>query len=146
MADKIGDDFKLYRDTADSWASPTWSEVTQADDLGLDHGPNGVAIQKRGRDITYKQGKKDQKLSTSVVYDSADAHVTEFEAHLDDGGDMHMAIADGNIATSGTSYWHAEMVLIGFSEGLNIGDAAKYDLELGVSANTTNDPARATIA
>ncbi len=57
MADELlGDDFRLYYDTADSYDSPTWVEQKSVGDIGFDPGNEQVEIPVRIAFKIYKKG------------------------------------------------------------------------------------------
>lgn len=149
----LGEELKPYYDSAanhglTAWSSSTWVAVNDSGDGGLDRAPKSVEIKKRNTKHTkYLQGRFDQRLTLSVNYKEDNAFVEAIETAIAAGTDLHMAWADGPIATVGTNYWHADYVIVSapgpsgtFDEGSTI------ELELAPWAHSVNEPAKVTVA
>ncbi len=151
MANLLGDDFKLYHDTATTditttWPTATWVEQKDVGDLGMDRAPTSVNIPRRGtKDKVYKRGQFDRRLTFSLNYDPADAFVTAIEAAIEAGSGIHLAIADGDISTSGTIYYHANWVVVGDPLSAALDSGAAFEVELAPHADSFDEPAKATV-
>lgn len=147
MGLQLGDDFLLYWDSADTWATPTWALITPADDsLELDYGVIAGAFKKRGAsDVKYKKGQSDPAVSFGVFYDKNHAFVTRL-LNIESGANesVIIAIADGAIATTGTRYIKAEMTVSSLNFDGAVDNGAKYDVELRLFEGD-NDRETATV-
>lgn len=113
----LGDDFKLYWDSASDYDSPTWALQTSVGDLGFDPQNEQVPIPKRKAFKYYKKGRGDWTLSFQTNIDKSNAFHNAVRAAIDNGTAIHLAIADGPIATAGTEYHHAWWFLTGPTDG-----------------------------
>ena len=108
----LGDDFKLYYDSASSFDSPTWVEQVSAGDLGFDPGIEQVEIPLRIAYKVYKKGRADWSLTFTMNYDPDNTFHTAVRDAITNGTKIHLAIADGDIDDDG-NYWHAWWFLSG---------------------------------
>jgi hypothetical protein len=147
MANKLGDDFKLYTNTG-SWGTPVHVLQNDIGDITFDRAPTNVPIPRRGTAVKrYKTGQGDWRLTVRVNYDPTNSLVQALETHLAaPSTPLYLAIADGVIATTGTNYWKAEWVVLNDPLSAAMDEGAAFDVELGVSADSTNEPAKTTVA
>jgi len=110
-AELLGDDFTLNWDQDGSYSSPSWLATVSVGDLGFDPAYEQVEIPKRISTKTYKKGRGDWSLSFTMNYDKTSAFHTAVRNAITNGTKIHMAIADGDIASS--NYWHAWWFLSG---------------------------------
>jgi hypothetical protein len=147
----LGEEFRIYLDTsanhgATVWATPTWVEQKNVGDIGLDRAPKSAEIKKRGSSHTkYKQGRFDQRLTLSVNYKEDDALVEAIEAAIAAKTDLHIAVADGVIATIGTNYWHADYTVVGCPLSGTFDEGSTIELELAPWADSINEPAKVSV-
>jgi hypothetical protein len=151
MATKLGEDFLLYHDTSanngtSAWTTPTWVLQNGVGDMTFDRAPKSVEVKSRSTKHTkYKQGRFDQRLSVTVNYDPASAFVTALEAAVAAQTHLHLAIADGAIATGGTNYWHADYCIVGDPLSAALDDGATFEVELAPWADSVNEPIKVTV-
>lgn len=111
----LGDDLKLYWDTAGSFSSPTWVEQISVGDIGRDPSNEQVEIPLRLPFKFYKKGRGDWSLTFTSNLDSTNTfHMAVLDA-IDNGTPIHLAIALGDIEDGG--YWHAWWMLGGPTDG-----------------------------
>ena len=118
MAAKRGLDLKLYYNTA-SYATPTWSLITNVEDLTL--GLTKAEGNASNRSQVYAMFMGTQKLaefSWKMVNNPADAATAAIQAayDADPGTLIELAFADGLIATTGTKYRRFESEILDISE------------------------------
>lgn len=107
----LGDDLKLYYDSASDFTTPTWVEQISVGDIGFDPQNEQVEIPKRIAFKTYKKGRGDWTLSFTMNIDVTNTfHVAVMDA-ITDGTPIHLALALGDIDAGG--YWHAWWFLSG---------------------------------
>ena len=145
----LGHEFKLYRDTADSFGSPTWSEVTRAIDVEPSLERTSVEVLSRASNWKkVRAGMVEESLDIKIGYrkdgTTLNTDVAEFESSILDGTTVHLATADGDIATTGTRYRHAEWVVLTKSKPEEQDSEAVITYTLAI-ADTDNDPATATV-
>lgn len=142
---KKGDEYRLYYDTATSWASPTWVQIKAFVDPSVDPAKGDVEVPEQNEDTGHLQGNGDPVISFTLFDDDGDTNVEALVAASLDGSMKHIAISRGDIATSGVKYWHMESVIMA-PLSASRGDAAQYDLEAKRHANSDNSLTRATVA
>lgn len=129
-----GDEYKLYRDTASlpgGYASPTWNicdTLTSVDPkIGMSPLESKVRAANANQTVL---GKFD--LSLTIVYEDRhdDADLLAFIAAAIARTPLHLAIADGAIATAGTVYRHAVWVITEWSKPENDNEIAVHTFTL----------------
>jgi hypothetical protein len=143
---QLGNDFTLHYDSDHNWTTPVWVHASHVEDLAVDYAPQGVPIPIRGQSwIKYGQGRNDFALTFTIQYDNDDAFVEALLAAAESGDDLHVAVCDNettDLSSPGTGvhYWHAPMVVTGWSRDMSLESAAMWSVELRI-ADTANDPA-----
>jgi hypothetical protein len=130
---KIGLEMKLYRNTG-TYESPTWTEMTNVRDvtLNLEKGEADVTTRGSGGFRATKGTLKDASLEFESVYDPDDADYVALETAYFNDTALDVAVADGDIAVSGTKYIRAEMEVFSFSRS--------EPLEEGVTVSVSMKP------
>lgn len=146
MANQIGDDFKLYYDSASDFDTPTWVEQVDIGNLALDPAPEQVEIPKRNGFKMYKKGRQDLSITFDLSFDPANVSHTAMRDAIRSGAAVHLAVANGAIATAGTIYYHGMFMLVG-PEDLSLDSAATISIEAKVHADSasTDLPAKVTV-
>lgn len=145
----LGHEFKLYRDTASSWGSPTWSEMTRVIDVEPTLDRTKVEVLSRASNWKKaRAGMIEEAMDVKIGYrkdgSTLNADVAAFETSLLDGTSMHLAAADGAIATTGTRYRHAEWIVLTKSKPEEQDSEAVITYTLAI-ADTSNDPENVTV-
>lgn len=145
----LGHEFKLYRDTADNWSTPTWSEMTRVIDVEPSLDRTKVEVLSRASNWKKaRAGMIEEAMDVKIGYrkdgTTLNADVAEFETSLLDGTSMHLAGADGVIATTGTRYRHAEWIVLTKSKPEEQDSEAVITYTLAI-ADTSNDPENVTV-
>lgn len=144
MAGKIGLNAKLYYNTG-TYATPTWSEITDAQDVTLDSERATAEVKRRGSQfVKYLTALKDYGVQFTLIYNPGNGALNALKDAYDNGAVVDVAVADGDIATSGTEYFRAEMVVSKFSINQPLEDVITVDVELK-PAETDNDPQWVTV-
>jgi hypothetical protein len=113
MSDELlGDDFRLFWDSNDDFASPTWVEEVSIGDLGFDPQNEQVEIPIRIPVKVYKKGRGDWTLSFTMNYDKSNTFHMAVRDAITTGDPIHLAIADGDSMLT-ADYWHAWWMLSG---------------------------------
>jgi len=146
----LGHEFKAYRDTADSFGSPTWAEMTRVIDVEPTLERTKVEVLSRASNFKkVRAGMIEETVDIKIGYrkDGAtlNTDVAEFDSSLLDGSSVHLALADGAIATTGTIYRHAEWVVLSKSKPEEQDNEAVITYTLAI-ADTDNDPATVTVS
>lgn len=134
----LGDDFRLYYDSASSYSTPTWVQQISVGDMGFDPGNEQVEIPIRIAFKVYKKGRADWELTFTMNYDPDSTFVTAVRNAITNGTKLHLAIADGPVASE--NYWHAWWMLSGpldaaLDSNANIEVSGKIHHDRGVSGN-----------
>lgn len=101
----LGDDFKLFWDSASTFATPTWVEQISVGDMGFDPGNEQVEIPIRIAFKVYKKGRADWSLTFTANYNKDNAFLVALRDAITNGTKIHLAIAAGAVTTE--EYWHA---------------------------------------
>lgn len=145
MADKLGLEMKLYRNTG-TYAAPVWDEVPNVKDLEQN-------LEKARADVTTRAGNgwrqqrgtlKDGGSSFQMLYDTADTDFTALQTAYDGNTTIEFAFADGDIATSGTEYIRMTCDIFNFSRTENLEEGVMVNVEIG-SAPAANAPSFETV-
>lgn len=138
-----GDEWRLYLDTADDWASPTWAQIKAFVDPTVDPEKADVEVPEQNADTGHLQGEGDPSINFTLNVDKGDSNVETLISRSLDGTMTHIAISRGDIATSGTKYYHMESALFG-PLSASRGSVASYDITARKHANSDNGLTRAT--
>lgn len=108
----LGDDFRLFWDSASNWDSPTWVEVISVGDLGFDAAGEQVEIPIRIPFKVYKKGRKDWSFPFTLNYDPTDPFCIAALDSVNNGTKIHLAFADDAVIAD-ANYWEAWWMLTG---------------------------------
>ncbi len=119
MSFKLGLDAKLYRNTA-TYASPTWSELTNVRDLtlSLEKGEADVTTRANGGWRALAGTLKEGSIEFEMVWDPADAGFTAIKDAWFNDESIEFAVMDGALPppSGGTSQGlRATMQVLSFS-------------------------------
>jgi hypothetical protein len=134
MAIRLGLDAKLYLDDEASYASPTWSEVTNCKDLTL-------TLEKNDADVTVRGNNgwraivgvlKDATIEFTMVWDTDDLNFqTIKDAFLAaTNTPINVAVMDGDITTSGSEGLRALCIVTNFTRNEPLEEAITVDVSL----------------
>jgi hypothetical protein len=140
---KKGADYRFYYNSG-SYGTPTWVLVKAVGDIGFDPNFDDVVVPERGANTGHLNGEADPTATFPLFEDSEDTSVTALIAAIYSGAMVHIAIASGPIATTGTKYVHFE-ALLKAPLGANRSDPSTYDVTAYKHANSENDYLRVTV-
>jgi hypothetical protein len=128
---------KLYRNTA-TWATPTWDEITAAQDVRVGLVMNFAEI--KARLSAYVQHLTTLKQADIEFGMLADTSIADYNVIRDAqiaGTLVGLALADDAIATSGTDHWRGEYYFgdFDYTQGLEEGNVVKVTAKLAYSSN-----------
>ncbi len=144
MANLLGDDWRLYYDTADDWANATFVQQTDLGDLGFEFNPEQVEVPKRQTHKVYKSGRQDWMLSFNLNANPGATFYDAVEAAIEAGSSLHLALANGDITANGTKYWHADWNMYGNIEA-DLDSNSQIPIEAKCSATSNNTPVKVTV-
>lgn len=145
MANTTGLECKAYLGSG-TFASPTWTELTQAQEVTISRERTEITAPSRGS--TFEKvlvGLKKVGVDIKLLRDNTNASQIILDAAYEAGTTIFMAFADGPIATTGTRYVKVEVLVTKFAEGEPLEGAATIDMMVKPSAKGTNDPAKITV-
>lgn len=147
MSNQLGDEFKLYIDTADDYDTPTWAEILDVGNFSRDRSKTEVEIPKRINHKVYLGGRSDPRVSFELSYDPANTNHTKLSNAIDSGAKVHLAVANGPIATDGTIYTHGWYLVKG-PEDFSLDSPATISCEALPHAAAPDDepPAKVTVS
>ena len=130
---KIGKNAKLYFCAAGIAATPTWTEVTNVQNLKSSDQMGGADVTTRG------SGRMKLELPTletvsvefDMIWNTLDAALQAFKAAYQAGGYIGVAIMDGDITVNGSEGLVADMAVFAFEreEPLEAAMTAKVTLK-----------------
>lgn len=136
MAIKLGLDAKLYIDDESSYASPTWSEVTNCKDLTL-------GLEKNEADVTVRGNNgwramvgvlKEGSIEFTMIWDTEDANFQiikdAFLANSSPSNLVNIAVMDGDITTPGSEGLRSMCTVSGFTRNEPLEEALTVDVKL----------------
>lgn len=141
-----GLEYRLYLNTG-TYALPTWVEVPQASEIGVNPNKADVEVPERGADTGHLHGKGNGMFSLTLMEDKGSTSVdTLVAALMDDSTPVHLAVSRGDLAVSGTVYYHAECCLLSGELSTDQDGVSAYDIEAYRHANSDNGFLKATAA
>lgn len=143
MTALLGDEFKLFYDSAGNFSTPTWVEQVDVSDIGWDTANEKVEIPRRVGFKTYKKGRSDLSFTFKMNIDPSNTFHKAMIAAIIAGTKVHLAIAPGLIAVGG--YWHGFFLLNGPVDAA-LDSPATVDIEGSVHAEDANLPAFVSFA
>lgn len=127
-----GCDAKTYYDSADSIATPTWVEIANIKDAAEPDSADKLDVSSRAsRNKKYWSGMVDQGITTQYQYQKGitDTVFAALKAKKESGDLIQLAVADGAIAGSGTTYFKDWYVITKFDRKEDLGGTIIFDLE-----------------
>jgi hypothetical protein len=140
-----GDEWRLYLDTADNFASPTWAQIKAFVDPGVDPEKADIEITPQNEETGHLQGPGNPVFTFTLQDDKGDANVQEIIDALYSGVMIHLAISRGNIATATVKYYHMECCLFAPMSAPR-GAVSSHEVEARRHGNSDNPLTRATVA
>lgn len=127
---KLGLDAKLYRNTG-SYASPSWSEVSNVKDvtLNLEKGEADVTTRAANGWRAIKGTLKEMTVEFEMLWLAGDSGFEAIKDAFLDNTTIEFLVLDGSVSTSGNQGPRAEMDVISFSRN--------EPLEEGITVSVT---------
>lgn len=146
MAVTRGKDFKLYRNTVESYVTPTWEEVTNVRDLTRSLEKSLADASIRGTSFRLQVGTlKDLSVEFQMVYDPADTAYEAFEEAFFDDLDIELLILDGPIGTAGSKGIRFEAQVSNFTVNEALEDVGLTDVTVVPGYVPENLPRRVEV-
>lgn len=145
MSYRIGLDAKIHVNTG-TYASPTWAEIEDAQDVTLTLEASEAEITRRGSGWRATlQAIKDASVEFDLVYDPTDTEFIAIREAFFDRETIEMAVMDGPIATAGSQGLRATMSVLNFSRNEPLEEALTVSVTVK-PAPAANDPEWKTIS
>lgn len=131
MAFVLGKDCKLYRNTG-SYGTPTWNEIPNVKDLGLDLETSEADVTTRGNNgweavvAALNRGG----INFQMVYDTADPDFVALRDAYLNKTTTEFAVMDGDITVSGKQGLRATCMMVTFSMTENLEEAVMVDVAI----------------
>jgi hypothetical protein len=131
MATRLGMDAKLYRNTG-SYASPTWTEITNVKDVTLN-------LEKGEADVTTRANAgwratvgtlKDASIEFQMVWDTADAGFGAIRQAFFSNTPIEFAVMDGPITTPTSEGLRATCDIMNFTRNEALEEAIMVDVTI----------------
>ena len=145
MANVLGLNGHAYENT-NTWASPTWAEITNIRDLTIN-------LEAADADVSSRAGGgfrqrvatlKDGSVSFQMVWDTTDARFTALQTAFFANTSVELAFMDGLINTNGSQGLHADFSVLNFSRSENLEEAMLADVTVAIT-QSNNTPEWLTI-
>jgi len=119
MAIVFGVNCKLHYCVAGAGGVPVWSELTAARDVTVTMDRSEIPASTRGGAgwMATATGLKSVTINFDLLYDSADAGVAAIMTAFLANASIGMLAADGDIVTTGTRLFAADVRITKFDEG-----------------------------
>ena len=146
MAHVLGMDAKLYYNTG-SYASPTWTLISNVRDLTLN-------LERGDTDITTRGGGgwrqsvatlADGSIDFGMVWDNTDTVFTAIKNAFINNTVLEFLVLDGLVATTGSQGLRASMAITSFSRNEGLEDALTVDVS-AKTAYADNAPSWHTVS
>jgi len=120
---------KLYYDSADSVGTPTWVEIKNIKDVAEPDSLEKLDVSSRAsKNKKYWAGMVDQSISTQYQFQKGVSD-TVLKAKKESGDQIQLACCDGDIVTTGSTYFKDWFVITKFDRKEDLGGTIVYDLE-----------------
>lgn len=132
----LGLNAKLYIDDESSYASPTWSEVTNCKDLTLSLEKNDADVTVRGNNgwRAHVAVLKDGTIEFKQIWDTSDPNFSilldAFLANAAPANTVNVAAMDGDIDTPGSQGLRSLMIVSTFTRNEPLEEALTADVKL----------------
>jgi hypothetical protein len=134
----LGLDCHLFRNT-NTYASPTWDEVTLATDVNTNQTVNKGDVSSRVSVYKlYRPGQIDSQLEFTMRYDSGNNDYTALKAAFTGRTAIDMWMADGASGTAGTTGPRAWMVVTEFSHAQPLESGCDIKVTMCPMTDATN--------
>lgn len=146
MGNQLGEEQRLYYDSAANFnsAASGWSHETDLGDVTFNYGKRRVEVPNRGTVVKTRLGRQEWNLSFELNVNPGGTFHDAVVGHIANGVRIHLAVADGNTSTNGTTYRHAWFLLTG-ELSLPVDDNATISGEGTVDASSTDEPETVTV-
>ena len=147
MTIKLGMEAKLYRNTA-TYATPTWSEITNARDvtLNLEAGEADASRRGGGGWRETLQALKDGNIEFEMLFDSSDAAFTALRDAFFNNTPLDVLALEGDVATSGNEGLRMVCAVTNFSRNEPLEETLTVNVTLKPTPNADSPPVWFTAA
>lgn len=141
MGNRLGLDAVLYRNTA-TYATPTWSEITNARDvtLNLEAGEADASRRGGGGWEEVLKALKSGSIEFELLYDNADAEFIAIRDAFFNDTSLDMLALDGDVATSGSQGLRVVCQVMNFSRNEPLTDALTVNVSVKPTPNADSPP------
>lgn len=143
----VGGEAKLYYN-AGSYGSPDWTEIQNCGDVDVPDSRTAVAAPTRDQwpFVGHLNGSRVTGLAwtSNKNRGSSDTAIAAMVAAYDAGTVIEFAVADGDIATTGTNYRRIECIVNKADSSEPLDGAVTWSFEAKFALNASHLPARAT--
>ena len=142
MAEVLSEDAKLYYNTA-SYATPTWSEITNVKDVTMNMEKDETDVTTRGSNgfKEFVDGMIDGSVDFNMVWDTTDTAFTAIQTAFFAKTGVEFLILDGAAGTAGSEGLRATMMIKKFTRNETLGEALTVDVTIRPRKNANAAPA-----
>ena len=146
MAHVLAEDAKLYYNTG-TYASPTWSEISNVKDLtlNLDKDETDVTTRASGGFKEFVDGLIDAGIEWGMLWDDNDTPFAAIRTAFFDKTAVEFLVLDGDVATSGNEGLRVTCMIKSFTRNETLGEALMIDVEARPVKNDDAAPAWYTV-
>ena len=137
----LGLDARLYVNTG-TYGSPTWTNIDITKDVALSQSAGGADVSTRGSGgyVEELATLKTLSLAFNINKVIADAQFETLRDAFKNRTTVDMAVADGNIATSGTEYMRFEGLVFEWNENQQLTEGVTIDAVIRPTPNANAAP------
>lgn len=141
MSHVLSENAKLYYNTG-TYASPTWTELTNVKDvtLNLEKDEVDVTCRSSGGFKEFVDGLIDATVDFQMVWNTGDAGFTAVKTAFFAKSAIAVLVADGVYSVSGTQGLRATCMVKSFSRSETLGEALMVDVSLRPVKNSDHAP------
>ncbi len=142
MSHVLSESAKTYYNTA-SYATPTWSEISNIANLSLNLDKDEIDLTTRGSGgfKEFVDGLIDAGIDFDLVWDTSDAAFTAIQTAYFAKTAVEFLILDGDEGTTGSQGLRVTCMIKKFSRSEQLGDALKVDVTIRPVKNSDAAPA-----
>lgn len=133
-----GDDYWIYLNTG-TYASKTWVHVKNVADPTFNPEKSDILVPEAGMSDGHLQGYGNPLIGFTMFEDRTNTNAEAILAAAEAGTLKEFAIANGPIATSGTTFRNFEANITSSELSAGRGEPASWSIELRRHANSDND-------
>lgn len=139
---RLGLEAKAYRDTANDYTTPTWSEVTNIRDLtqNLEKGEADMSTRGSGGFRAVRGTLKNGTVEFQMLFAPSDPEFTAIQNAYFNNEILHMAFMSGDITTAGEQGLRGWFDVLNFSRSEALEEGQLVDVTMALAPALAAEP------